>query len=156
MALFDLIKDPERAEVPPGDVLEEPPPQEVTQVVEVPEIELLRASAREADARAEAASEFAMDELAERFLAMCLAQARQSSKQPYIHDREALKDFDHQRGALRIVAIPALTGDWPTVLAGREAALATVAELRRRGFGAPVHDYRRIEGVWELRIRFSF
>lgn len=153
MPLFDIIKDPIGAEAAAVEVLLA---REVCEEVEpmVPsEVDLLRASAREVDARETADPEYAMDADAEAFLAMCLARAQQSSVQPYRHDPE-IEDGYHG-GALRVVAVAVRTGEWSAVLNARESAIATVTELARRGFGLPRHDYRRVAGQWELRIRFS-
>lgn len=154
MPLFDIIKDPNSAESAVAVLVQQ---QEELSAEQEPqensELQALRAAAMEADAREAFEPEYPMDGLAHSFLAKCLAQAQQSSVRPYRHDPDVEDGF---RSALRIVGVVVLTGDWPTVLNARESALATVAELQRRGFETPRHDYRRIAGAWQLRIRFSF
>ena len=151
MPLFDIIKDP-GAEAAVAVLVTPEESVEVEQAAPS-ELDLLRAAAREADARDAALPEFPIDAVAEKFLELCLEKARQLSVQPYRQDFDVEEGF---REALRIVGVNVLTGDWPTVLNGRESALATVAELTRRGFGAPRHDYRRVDDAWVLRIRFSY
>lgn len=153
MPLFDIIKDPGGADAAVTVVVTHEESVEAEPTTP-PELELLREAAREADARDTVEPEYPMDASAERFLELCLAMAHQMSVQPYRRDIDIEDGF--RSALLRIVGVNVLTGTWSMVLNARESALATVAELARRGFGSPQHDYRRVDGAWVLRIRFSY
>lgn len=151
MPLFDFIKDPNTAEAVAVLVAQEESTAEETPTTQHAELETLREIARTVDAREAEPRRYPMDPQAERFLASCLEQARRSCEHPYRQDNEI---EDGLPPTLRAVGVSLLKGDWQTVLNCRESALAAVAELRRRGFVVPRHEYVRVAGQWELRIRF--
>ncbi len=157
--LFDIIKDPERAaaEQQQLSVVEQHELIELAAQIdgETSEIQELRANAHAADARDTLTPMFELDSQAEYFLEVCLSRAREISVQPYRYDPNIGHGLD-LRGTVRILAVPVMDGDWKQVLSGRESALATASELLRRGFLYPMHDFRRVAGRWELRIRFGF
>lgn len=161
MGLFELIKDPERAERCEREVRSSIPDAEPAADPELAlplEVQRLRRRAREVDARERSAalvgSPPPLDATGQEFLGKCLAAAATAAEGTQ-DDTPDLRD-PHFRSVLRVCAVPVLTGDWPTVLSGRGAAMAAAAELSSQGFANPGYQFTRDEAGWTLHLKFGF